>query len=195
MKALRILMYSSLCFWPLAHLQSESKKPVIVQNKLCLLRSWQCQTVIKSGVICVNLKLLLPLPKCLHTKASPRIIWPHRNIHPHPVSDVGPVPPATHHAGDPLCDLRQCPDYSNLQGRKVLPRGEHVFTHQLVGSFFCMWTTAVKWHLIKCRPSLQKGQKSQEENVSPAGFILFYFALRHISLCHSPTCKCAVLFP
>lgn len=102
MKALRILMYSSLCFWPLAHLQSESKKPVIVQNKLCLLRSWQCQTVIKSGVICVNPKLLLPLPKCLHTKASPRIIWPHRNIHPHPVSDVGPVPPATHHAGDPL---------------------------------------------------------------------------------------------
>lgn len=39
---------------------------------------------------------ILPLPKCLHTKASPRIIWPHRSIHPHPVSDVGPVPPAAH---------------------------------------------------------------------------------------------------
>lgn len=37
---------------------------------------------------------VLPLPKCLHINACPRIIWPHRNIHPHPVSDVGPVPPA-----------------------------------------------------------------------------------------------------
>lgn len=37
-----------------------------------------------------------PLPKCLHIKACPRIIWPHRNIHPHPVSDVGPVPPVMH---------------------------------------------------------------------------------------------------
>lgn len=41
-------------------------------------------------------KVVLPLPKCLHNKASPRIIWPHRNIQPHPVSDVGPVPPETH---------------------------------------------------------------------------------------------------
>lgn len=41
-------------------------------------------------------KVMLPLPKCLRIKASPRIIWPHRNIHPHPVSDVGPVPPVTH---------------------------------------------------------------------------------------------------
>lgn len=41
------------------------------------------------------LQVVLPLPKCLHTRASPRIIWPHRNIHPHPVSDVGPVPPVT----------------------------------------------------------------------------------------------------
>ncbi len=29
MKALRILMYSSLCFWPLAHLQSENRKSLI----------------------------------------------------------------------------------------------------------------------------------------------------------------------
>lgn len=36
MKALRRLMYSSLCFWPLAHLQSENKK---VSYEICQKRA------------------------------------------------------------------------------------------------------------------------------------------------------------
>lgn len=43
--------------------------------------------------------VVLPLPKCLKIKASPRIICPHRSMQPQPVSEVGPVPPVT------LCPL------------------------------------------------------------------------------------------
>lgn len=107
-------MYSSLCFWPLAHLQSENKKPLILPVYIqlsmvqyihwrwdvpdtqwqILVSTYSCISPMKRDM-CVFLKVVLPLPKCLQTKASPRIIWPHRSIHPQPVSDVGPVPPVT----------------------------------------------------------------------------------------------------
>lgn len=35
----------------------------------------------------------------------------------------------------------------------------YIFTHQLGGSFFCMWTTDEKWHLIKSHPSLKKNHR------------------------------------
>lgn len=49
-----------------------------------------------------------------------------------------------------------------LRGR-MRPR---VFTYQLVGSFFCMWTTVAKWHLIKCRLSLHEDRKPPYYNRS-----------------------------
>lgn len=95
MKALRMLMYPSLCFWPLAHLQSEDRRPFKTSSICSGPLSWDDLTLNWTLVP----SEVSPLPKCRHTKASPRIIWPHRSIHPHPVSDVGPVPPATQESG------------------------------------------------------------------------------------------------
>lgn len=55
------------------------------------------------------LESVLPLPKCLHINACPRIIWPHRNIHPHPVSDVGPVPPVMQTATGVIANIKSMP--------------------------------------------------------------------------------------
>lgn len=137
-----MLTYSSLCFWPLAHLQSENKKTVIkacLKQALCGEVYSEELLVPHSDKICFHLrmsvsiynegrnlclwfclffKVVLPLPKCLHAKASPRIICPHRNIHPHPVSDVGPVPPVAHsrnRARSPFVITCENRDYSNLQ--------------------------------------------------------------------------------
>lgn len=109
-------MYSSLCFCPLTHLQSENKNTVIEpvwsphwrrvgSVLLCCTVNIKLISNIRNQAECCPmshlqnrlfyLKRVIPLPKCLQTKASARIIWPHRNMHPHPVSDVGPVPPVT----------------------------------------------------------------------------------------------------
>lgn len=86
MKALRILIYSALCRWPGIHLQSNKTYNTHYISDFSRPHNHQSQF---SNLVA------LPLPKCLQTKASPRIICPHRSMQPQPVSEVGPVPPVT----------------------------------------------------------------------------------------------------
>lgn len=164
-----MLMYSCFCFCPLTHLQSEKKKKK--DSYLSPLK-----TIFVSWHHDWHRESVLPLPKCLHINACPRIIWPHRNIHPHPVSDVGPVPPVRQAATGVIA-------YIKSTSRSFL----YLHLHSPIGEKLFLYVNHRR-EVTSDKISSFSKEKSQIMLIDD------YFIICVCVFCIK-TCKCTVLFP
>lgn len=121
------------------------------------------------------LESVLPLPKCLHINACPRIIWPHRNIHPHPVSDVGPVPPVMQAATGAFTNIKST-SRSFTYLRLHSPIGEKLFLY------------------VNHRREVTSEKMSSFSKEKSQGYQMIILLFMYVCVLCIQTCKCTVLF-